>query len=526
MDLKTAYLGLLMVFLATALALAWLWRQHRKYYQGLYFWPLASVLLGLASVLIFFRQSIPDWASIVLVNLLLFVVPVLVRSGFEAFFARPARLKASLTLVGLATLSQAYFTYVLPSLTIRLHLFGLVFGSLIVQLLLFLSRSVPDSEQQLVRPTRLGLLAILLGLVIRSIDLVLIPVRGNEHLLDRQADTFFVLILMGIWILFANTLMILVSRRLMDEVSLERLKFDLIFHQAGDASTLVRLTDFVISDVNESFEQLSGYSRQALVGALALDFHFWADPVWFAGIQQDLRAGLFISSREAMFRRRSGEIVPVLFSGKVMTIQGDPYVLANIKDISEIFELKSRLEKMATYDALTHLPNRVLFADRFSVASAGALRTGRKFAVAIYDLDDFKQVNDTYGHDVGDLLLVAAADRISRTIRLSDTVARFGGDEFVILITDVQDEMSIPEFLQRIVDVHREPFIIQDLQLNISISIGAAVFPDDANNLNDLLRLADQALFQVKRQGKNDWRLSQCPAAQRLPVPPVQNNQA
>ncbi|MDD2459400.1 MAG: GGDEF domain-containing protein [Eubacteriales bacterium] len=143
------------------------------------------------------------------------------------------------------------------------------------------------------------------------------------------------------------------------------------------------------------------------------------------------------------------------------------------------------------------------------MASASALRSGRKFAVAIFDLDDFKYINDTYGHDVGDLLLMAAAERISRYIRLSDTVARFGGDEFVLLLTDVPDEDAVAEALKRIVELYHEPFEINALQLRATISIGAAVFPDAAIHFNDLLRLSDRAMFTVKRRGKNGWSLYQ-----------------
>ncbi|NCC77619.1 MAG: diguanylate cyclase, partial [Clostridia bacterium] len=369
------------------------------------------------------------------------------------------------------------------------------------------TRSVPRYYHKQVRPVSLSLAVLIAGLLARSLSLVLFPVRASDQLLDRNVDAYFILAMMGFWILFTYAVMILVSRRLMDEVNLERKKFDTIFHQSGDASTLVSLNDLMISDVNESFEQLSGLSRQALIGHAIRHFDNWDEPDFLDSIQQELRSGAVISNREVMFRHQSGEIIPVLYSGKVIEIEGTPYVLSNIRDISEIFALKSRLEKMATYDTLTHLPNRVLFADRFTVASASALRTGRKFAVAIFDLDDFKYINDTFGHDVGDLLLMAAAERISRYIRLSDTVARFGGDEFVLLLTEVTDESAVAEALKRIVELYREPFEIGSLLLRATISIGAAIFPD-AVNFNDLLRLADRALFTVKRRGKNDWSLS------------------
>lgn len=434
MDLKTAFFGTLIVFLMTALALIWLWLQHRKHFQGLHFLPLASAVVGLASTLIFFRQQIPDWASVVLANLLLFLVPVLIRKGFAAFFGLSASWGGSYGIVVLGTLVQTYFTYVQPDLSARLHTYGLVFGLLTGQLFSLLIRSVPPYYQTQLRPISLSLIVMILGLVARSIVLAIDPVTRTTQFLDRNVDAYFILVMMGFWILFTFALMILVSRRLMDEVNLERLKFDTMFHQSGDASTLVRLNDTVISDVNESFEHLSGLSRQSLIGQPVKHFNYWADPGWLETLQRELRTGTAITSREAMFRRKSGEVVPVLYSGKVIE-------------------------------------------------------------------------NDTYGHDVGDLLLMAAADRISRYIRLSDTVARFGGDEFVLLLTDVLDQASVADALKRIVELYREPFEINGMPLKATVSIGAALFPDDADNLTDLLRLSDRALFQVKRQGKNGWSL-------------------
>ncbi|MBP1757415.1 MAG: diguanylate cyclase/phosphodiesterase with sensor(s), partial [Firmicutes bacterium] len=135
-----------------------------------------------------------------------------------------------------------------------------------------------------------------------------------------------------------------------------------------------------------------------------------------------------------------------------------------------------------------------------------ASRAWTKFAVAIFDLDDFKKVNDELGHHIGDQLLAAVAERVSRYIRLSDTVARFGGDEFVILLNNVHSRASAEETLNRILEIFRQPFEIQDLSLKATISIGATLFPDDADNLTDLLRKADESLYEVKREGKNGLR--------------------
>ncbi|NCB00349.1 MAG: hypothetical protein EOM70_13365, partial [Clostridia bacterium] len=236
MDLQTAFFGTLIVFLMTELALTWLWLQHKSHYQGLFYLPLASALVGAASCLIVFRQQIPDWASIILANLLLFQVPILARKGFAAFFGLTTSRRFSYLLTTAAMLAQVYLTYIQPNLTLRLHVYGLVFSVLTGQLFWLLTRSVPQYYCKQLSPISLSLAVMVVGLIARSLSLVLFPLRDTDQLLDRNVDAYFILAMMGFWILFTYAVMILVSRRLMDEVNLERMKFDTMFYQSSDAS--------------------------------------------------------------------------------------------------------------------------------------------------------------------------------------------------------------------------------------------------------------------------------------------------
>lgn len=175
-------------------------------------------------------------------------------------------------------------------------------------------------------------------------------------------------------------------------------------------------------------------------------------------------------------------------------------------DISERKRLEQNMEYLAHHDTLTGLPNRLLFSDRLNHAIARARRGGKKVAVLILDLDNFKQVNDTLGHDAGDALLNMVVTRFMKHLREEDTASRMGGDEFNFLISDLSGTEGLHKVLDRMLASFGEPFIIKDTPLNITPSIGVSLYPEDGDDLETLVKKADIALYQVKGSGKNNYR--------------------
>lgn len=172
-------------------------------------------------------------------------------------------------------------------------------------------------------------------------------------------------------------------------------------------------------------------------------------------------------------------------------------------DTTERVVQERQLAYMATHDPLTDLPNRVLFADRLRQAMAEAERT-RKLAVLIFlDLDGFKDVNDNHGHDVGDLLLKSVAERLSACTRLGDTIARFGGDEFVVLLPRLDSESFAAAVADRVCSSFSQPFSIRGNDIFITASLGLSVYPSDGKTVDTLMTLADSAMYRAKEMGKN-----------------------
>ena len=180
-------------------------------------------------------------------------------------------------------------------------------------------------------------------------------------------------------------------------------------------------------------------------------------------------------------------------------------LLVEGRDISERKEAEEKIYIQAHYDELTGLPNRFLSLDRLTQLINEARRTGELAAVLFIDLDDFKKVNDTLGHETGDKLLVEAADRLRTSVRSSDTVGRLGGDEFIVLLAGLEHSSDAQPIAEHLLNRFRSSFLIDGRELTLTLSIGISIYPDDGESTSDLLRNADAAMYHAKEQGRNSY---------------------
>ncbi len=205
--------------------------------------------------------------------------------------------------------------------------------------------------------------------------------------------------------------------------------------------------------------------------------------------------------------RKDGEIRHMNLSGVSIVWEGRPATLNFFSDITARVQAEAELEFQAYHDPLTGLPNRTLFSDRLNVALARARRHREPIAVLYADLDHLKWVNDTLGHTVGDLLLIEAAERFRRMVRAVDTVARFGGDEFVILLGRVKDGTVAARVAEKVVARMNEPMEVGGHTLWVTTSVGVSAWPGDGDDAETLVKNADNALYQAKDQGRNTYRM-------------------
>jgi len=261
---------------------------------------------------------------------------------------------------------------------------------------------------------------------------------------------------------------------------------------------------------NEAFCQISGFSEQELIGQ--------NPSILSSGRQdKDFYTNMWLTIEETGFwegevwnRKKDGSFYAELLSVNKVSVPGTDNVhyLGMMSDITKMKEHHASLEKLAHYDALTSLPNRNLLEDRFNQAVAKANRNHEMLAVCFLDLDDFKPVNDTYGHHVGDLLLIELAERIKSQLRKEDTVSRYGGDEFVILLSEIHSRADCDAILQKLLHAVSQPYqLVEGRQITIGASIGYTLYPFDKGSLGSLIEHADQTLYKAKLDGKKTFRM-------------------
>jgi len=260
-------------------------------------------------------------------------------------------------------------------------------------------------------------------------------------------------------------------------------------------------TDGKILDCNDACARIFGFeSKDEFLSADAADFYF--DEGERHRLIQMLRDQQQVSNFEVRLRRRDGS---ALWALENIALLGD-VIEGTIIDITDRKHAHEQMEYQAYHDALTGLPNRLLFRDRVGVALAHSKRNGRSSAVMFLDLDQFKLVNDTLGHTVGDRLLQVIGARVVTCVRAEDTVARMGGDEFTILIADVADRKGSTAAAQKVLEAVRHPVIIDEHELFVTTSMGIAVFPDDGDDVETLLKNADRAMYRAKEAGRDNFQ--------------------
>ncbi len=282
-----------------------------------------------------------------------------------------------------------------------------------------------------------------------------------------------------------------------------------VFMNAGESIIITNAHSQII-DVNPEFERTTGYTRDEVLGVNPSilssgrhDENFYR-AMWMA-LQSD---GQW--SGEIWDRRKSGEVYPKWLTVSVIrNAEGEPsYYVGIFKDITLQKETEERLQSLAYYDPLTRLPNRLLFRDRLQHELDVSDRHKVGTALFFIDLDRFKQVNDTLGHDIGDELLVSVASRVRECLRSVDTVARLGGDEFTVILSDLDERDVIARLAGDIIDALQRVFILRGHEVYIGASIGIGLYPADGADMESLLKSADEAMYRAKQAGRGNYKFA------------------
>ncbi len=288
-------------------------------------------------------------------------------------------------------------------------------------------------------------------------------------------------------------------------------RYRVAFQTNQDVININRLSDGLLIEANQSFFDIHGFERDEIVGRTTQELNIWVEPAERQRFVEVLQRDSKCVNFEARFKRKNGELIWGLVSASVIELDGVPCVFSIRRDITERKRSEEIINHLAYFDQLTDLPNRTLLQDRLKQAMASSQRSGRYGALLLLDLDYFKTLNDTLGHDMGDLLLKQVAQRLTDCVREEDTVTRQGGDEFVVMLVSLSESQieaaSLVELIgEKISAAFSLPFKLKEIAYRISPSIGASLFLGQQTDIDMLLKQADLAMYKAKDAGRNTLR--------------------
>lgn len=501
MDVRMLFGIQIMVFFICFIILLQEWVRNRKRYEGLGLWMSMMFSSAIGYVLLALRGSISDLFSIILANFLIILALILFLTGIIYFFKLSYKYVYNIFVGVVAVLLIAYYTYIDSNLTYRILLLSFFQIWIFLQALHLFIYKIKISKNRKPYIFINNVIAIIVMNIYRIV-MLLLDKSGNQNFLDQSTSEilYFLANMLLLMYLMINLAM-LVSKRLLDEAIQSEEKFNKIFYKSPYASFITHADTGEILDVNDEMLQLMGYTREEVIGKSVLDLHFYPDKKKREEILRFITEKGEINGIENEFQRKDGTKVKTLFSANSILLDEGQALISTMKDITEIDNLRKKLAYLATHDALTGISNRRYFHESFEERVIDITTDMSKFALVIFDIDNFKKINDEFGHEVGDSALTFVANKAFEYFKAKGTVSRFGGDEFAIIFDDQKREFRkvLEDFKAEIdsTEEFREKY-------KISISIGVAICPDDSLDYESLLKMADDALFYVKKNGKDD----------------------
>lgn len=500
LDIRTLLVVTALVSTGSAVALLFLWRAQKQQ-NGTGFWALGMSLVAMGSLLISARGYIPDFFSLVIANSLFVIGFLLILRGIRIFTGTPPLLFLDIGLPPIAALLFYYFNYIEPNLNIRIAVLSscfVIICSLIV-LTLIRDKDAPWRGAGLAVAMVYGLFG--LSYAVRGSIALLSPF---EYTFMSASSSSVLVFLSGIFMLggSAITLILLIYATLESQLRI-------VSRAVNQSASSIIITDTKgrIDYINPALLDKTGYSAAELIGENPRILASGKTPAEeYSLLWKTLSAGETWRG-EFYNRKKNGELYWEIASvapvkqrnGKVS------HYVAIKEDITALKVAEERILHMANHDLLTGLPTRRLSMDRLESGLAMARRNKTKLALLYVDIDGFKVVNDNCGHNVGDQVLKEISKRFCACVREIDTVARVGGDEFLIILTNIEDLQDVISVAKELLKEVTQPYPIEISDIDIGASIGVAIYPDDGVRAQELVNLADQAMYEVKRKGKNSY---------------------
>lgn len=503
LDNRTLLLVTALISIGAAIALIALWKAQTQR-NGASYWAIGMSMVAIAGLFVSGRGVIPDFISVVIANTFYVSGFLLIARGVRIFARRSVLNYLDIGLPLLCMISFYYFYYIESNLSLRIAILSAAFvvaSCVIIWTLLRDKSAIWRSA----------------GFAVAAVFMVFGTAHGTrgvvaifstfEYSFMHPTVTSSLVFLTGIFTLggMAITLILLTYAALESELRIVSLAV-----KQSASSVVITDAKGKIEYVNPAFIEKSGYSSKEVIGQNPRMLRSQeSDPKHYEALWSCLTAGKTWRG-EFLNRKKNGELFWEIASISPVKQRNGmiSHYVALKEDITALKKAEKRILHMANHDPLTGLPTRRLANDRLLNALVIAKRHKIKAAIMFVDLDGFKLVNDTLGHDAGDYVLKETAQRLRATIREVDTVARVGGDEFWILLSDLQSKEGATKIAEKIITALSSRYHFEGNEIHISASVGIALYPDHGIEPEVLIKLADKAMYQIKGQGKNNYAFS------------------
>ncbi|WP_367849603.1 diguanylate cyclase [Rhodoferax sp. WC2427] len=341
--------------------------------------------------------------------------------------------------------------------------------------------------------------------IVEQADSVASPAHHKAQLIARNGVVLSCVLALLAWVLLSDRARtVIMATQMTTELRESKEHFELIFDSSPDGMVITQQADGLVVDINRGFTAMTGYERGDVVSISIAALPIWKSAEDRRRYRKELAQHQYCENLEVALVTKNGQTIIGILSAQPATFKGVACFVGVVRDITGRKAIEDRMAHMAQHDSLTGLPNRALFDDRLKQAIVQANRNRGRLALLYVDLDHFKPVNDTLGHAVGDVLLKAVAQRMHDCVRASDTVARIGGDEFVVLLSAVHDGTDALAVAEKIRQALNQSFeVVAGKMVHISSSTGVAVYPDHGLDEIELSKNADAAMYRSKQQGRD-----------------------
>jgi len=506
LDIETIILLSCAINFTNVLVLCILWYQNRKKFQGITLFLIDMILQAIGFFLVLFQGVIPDAISIVCANVFIVVGSLIMLIGMQKFFKKELYQIHNYFFILVYTSVLIYYSLVEPNLNARVIIVSAIIIVITAQTFYLLFYKINSAIHKFAKHAAMVFLSYAIVSFIRIIFTVKFPDKSDEFLDAGLVSSIPMIAYMILSVLITTSCVLLINGELLFKVECQEKKYNSLFIASPYAMVITDLVDGSILEVNSSFTNLMGYAIKDIIGKTTLSLNMWASEDVKNKKIEKISEFKKIKGLELELRKKNGEFMTGLVSSEIIFINDKKCILTSISDITEISLMKKALQEIAMHDSLTQLPNRLLFYDRLGVAISNAQRESKKIAVVFMDLDYLKIINDKYGHETGDKVLIAVGDIFKNSIRKVDTVARFGGDEFVILLWDVCNKNNVIKIIKNIQEKLQNPINIEGNEFRISLSIGISLFPEDGNVKETLIGNADKAMYLAKKTCRGSSR--------------------